>query len=124
MKQCDAKNKRSENIDEQNVPHHKQIIKYIIKLEANHVNSTDLMKNVSIKCHSLSHFLTFYQTLKYHFSNFNVFIRDVNDITKNDFSEPAGLKSNSDAANFMKMICTLSFQNKVHSQISQKICKP
>ena len=70
------------------------------------------MKNTGIKYRSLSLFLTFYQTLKCHFSNFNVFIRDEKDITKTDFSETASLLPNSDTTNFMK--------NVMHSFLSKE----
>ena len=49
--------------NDQNAPHYKQIIKDVTKSEVFHVNSTNLMKNVSIKCSSSSNLLTFYQTL-------------------------------------------------------------
>ena len=42
------------------VPAHKIIIKDLTKLQSSNVNSTDLMKNVSIKCRSLSNFLMLY----------------------------------------------------------------
>ena len=70
------------------------------------------MKNASIKCRSLSNFLTLHQTLKHHFSNFNVFVRDLKDITNINFSEPAGLLLNSDAVSFMK--------NDAHSFLSKE----
>ena len=70
------------------------------------------MKNVSIKCRSLSNFLTFYQTLKHHFSNYNVFVRSVSEITSDVHSEPAGIARTSDVANLMK--------NAMHSFLSKE----
>ena len=85
--------------------------KDIIKLEVVHVNYTYLMKNSSIGCRSLSNFLAFRQMLKHHFSYFNVFIRNVKDTTRTNFSEPDGLLPNSDASNFMKYVM-FSFLSK------------
>ena len=96
--------KKSMNNNDQQNPNHKQIMKCITKLDAIHINSNDLMENVSIKCRLLSNFLIFYQTLKYHFSNYNVFIRDLKDVSNANLSEPSGLTLNSDTHNFMKKV--------------------
>ena len=56
------------------IPPHKQLMKDITKLTQENVNVSDLMKNDSISCSSLSGFLTFYQTLEQQLFNCNVFI--------------------------------------------------
>ena len=86
------KNEEKSNTKYNYVPAHKVIVKDINKLEIANINSSDLMKNISIKCQSLSNFLKFYQTLKHHFSNYNAFIRSVNEITGDIHYEPAGLR--------------------------------
>ena len=50
--------------------------------------------------------------LKHHFSNFNVFVRDLKGMSRTNFSGLASILPNSDAANFMK--------NVVHSFLSKE----
>ena len=119
----DVKDEEISNAKYNCVPAHKVIVKDINKLEIANINSSDLMKNASIKCQSLSNFLTFYQTLKRHFSNYNVFIRSVHDITSEAHSEPAGIIYTSDVANLMKNVTQYLLSKEGFLQIFQTACK-
>ena len=69
----------------------KQIITNFYQLQIDNVNAADLMKTVNISCESLDNFVTFYQTLHYHFKNYNIMIREAESISEDNFRELSGI---------------------------------
>jgi len=101
------------------IPPHKVKIHNHRDLKIENVNVSDLMKDLNISCKNLSTFLTFYQTLYFQLQNYNVFIRDLNDIDINRLSEPA-LFTNYSRSNNAAMASLHDFlKNTLHSFLSK-----
>ena len=89
------------------VPPHKLIFKDITKLTTDNINFTNLMKKISIRCHSMSIFLKFYQSLNCHFDIHHVHVRYLGSIDSNNFSEPQWWDKDSDVRTYSKnVICS------------------